>query len=107
MIDERRTPRIENRPRQELLNMNILVRTLTIMAVATTAMATPLKKEQVDADAKWVVHLDVDKLRSTAVGDYILKKVLDAKLTEMTRQFDFDLDWSKVNALTAYGTGVQ
>jgi len=87
--------------------MNILVRTFSIIAVATTAMATPLKKEQVGADAKWVVHLDVDKLRSTAVGDYIIKQVLGAKLTEMTRQFDFDLDWSKVNALTAYGTGAQ
>jgi hypothetical protein len=89
--------------------MNTLVRILTVIALGATAtaMATPLTKKQVAADAKWVVHLDVDKLRSTAVGDYVIKQVLAAKLGDLTRQFDFDLDWNKVNSLTAYGTGLQ
>jgi len=76
-----------------------------ILPLALTAVGSPLQKEQVAADAKWLVHLDVDKLRSTALGDYVINQVLDAKLKGLTRQFDFDLDWKKVHSLTAYGTG--
>ena len=83
-----------------------LVLTL-ILPLALSSIGSPLQKEQVAADAKWVVHLDVDKLRSTAVGDYIINHVLDAKLGSLTRQFDFDLDWKKVHSLTAFGTGYQ
>ncbi len=88
--------------------MNSLARIMTfIVALATTCMASPLKKEQVAADAKWLVQLDVDKLRSSTVGDYVIKQVLGAKLDSLTHQFDFDLDWNKVSSLTAYGTGFQ
>jgi hypothetical protein len=78
-----------------------------ILPLALTSVGSPLQKEQVAADAKWLVHLDVDKLRSTAIGDYVIHQVLDAKLGALTRQFDFDLDWKKVRSLTAYGTGFQ
>jgi hypothetical protein len=78
-----------------------------ILPLALTSTGSPLQKEQVAADAKWVVHLDVDKLRSTAVGDYVINHVLDAKMGALARQFDFDLDWKKVRSLTAYGSGYQ
>jgi len=88
--------------------MKNLARILTlVLALAATAVGSPLQKEQVAADAKWLVHLDVDKLRSTAIGDYVINQVLDSKLGPLTRQFDFELDWKKVRSLTAYGTGFQ
>ena len=88
--------------------MKNVARMLTlILPLALTSVGSPLQKAQVAADAKWLVHLDVDKLRSTAVGDYVISQVLDAKLGGLTRQFDFDLDWKKVHSLTAYGTGYQ
>jgi len=41
------------------------------------------------------------------VGDYIINQVLNSKLGPLTRQFGFDLDWSKVRSLTAYGAGYE
>lgn len=78
-----------------------------ILPLALTSAGSPIQKEQIAADAKWLVHLDVDKLRSTTVGDYVIKQVLNTKLGALTRQFDFDLDWNKVNSLTAYGSAFQ
>lgn len=80
---------------------------MLILSVALTSSAGPLQKQQVGADAKWLVHLDVDRLRSTKVGDFLINQVLAAKLGALTRQFEFDLDWQKVHALTAYGTSYQ
>jgi len=50
-----------------------------ILSWAATAVAQPLQKEQVAADAKWLVHVDVDKLRSTTLGAYVIKHVLENK----------------------------
>jgi hypothetical protein len=80
---------------------------MLILPLGLTSLGGPLQKEQVAADAKWLVHLDVDRLRSTKVGDYIINQVLEPKLGSLTRQFDFNLDWKKVRALTAYGTSFQ
>jgi hypothetical protein len=80
---------------------------LLIVPLSFTCFAGPLQKEQIAADAKWLVHLDVDKLRATTSGDYIIKQLLNPKLNDFTRQFDFDLDWNKVNSLTAYGSAFQ
>ena len=38
---------------------------LLVLAVPLGALATPLQKEQIGADAKWLLHLDADKLRGT------------------------------------------
>jgi hypothetical protein len=80
---------------------------ILILPLALNAMSSPLQKEQVTADAKWVLHLDVDALRSTSLGDFVINQVLAAKLGSLTREFDFDLDWKKVASLTAYGTGYE
>jgi hypothetical protein len=86
--------------------MKYFAQPVLLMFIAATAVGSPLRKEQVAADAKWVVHIDVDKLRSTTVGG-VLKQLLDAKIAPMSNQFGIDLDWNKVRSLTAYGTGYQ
>src|SRR5579862_9035749 len=79
----------------------------SILPMSSVVVGSPLQKEQVGADAKWLVHLDVDKLRSTAIGDYVINQLLEPKLGPLTHQFNFELDWKKVRSLTAYGTGFQ
>lgn len=87
--------------------MNSLARIIILLLVlAVTAIAGPLRKEQVAADAKWLVHLDVDKLRSTTVGG-VIKQLVDAKTVALKAQFDLDLDWNKISSLTAYGSAYQ
>ena len=47
--------------------MKRFAQTLSLVAaLTTTCLAAPLQKQEISADAKWVVHLDVDKLRSTS-----------------------------------------
>ena len=78
------------------------------LAIATTTFGGPLQKEQVGSDAKWLLHLDLDKFRASKVGTYFTRQVLEQKLSQpkadLKREFNFDLDISKISSITAYGT---
>jgi len=79
---------------------------------AVAAWAGPLQKHHVAAEAKWVLHLDVEASKATQVGAYIGGALdQDPKLVktkaDLKAQFDFDFDWRRITALTAYGTGFQ
>jgi hypothetical protein len=75
------------------------------------AFADPLKKEYVAADAKWVVHLDVENLLATQLGSFVTREILDkhvAKpIADLKQQFDLDLDWRDIQSLTAYGSDLK
>ena len=86
--------------------MKYFLQLVLLLALGATAVGKPLQKEQVAADAKWVVHIDVDKLRTTTVGG-LIKQCLDSKMGPLRNQFGIDLDWNKISSLTAYGTGYQ
>src|SRR5260221_9087104 len=85
---------------------------MTGLALVATASAGPLQKEQVAGDAKWVLHLDVEQLRASKLGNYFLTEIAEKQMTrpldDMKRQFHFELDpvklVEKVNSITAYGT---
>jgi hypothetical protein len=83
---------------------------LSVVALALTPrlLAGPLPKAEVSADAKWLVHVDADKFRSTRIGAYFIKEVLERKLADprqhLKSEFDFDLDVNRISSLTAYGT---
>ena len=67
--------------------------------------ALPLQKSMVPEDAKWMVHLDVDALRESKLGDMLLNKMLAAHLEQMKAQFKVDgqLILKKLHSLTAFG----
>jgi hypothetical protein len=81
---------------------------LWAISAATLVWAGPLEKENVSADAKWLLHWDVEGFRKTEVGDYFGREVLDKKLAkgreDLKTHVGFDFDWRKVRSLTAYGT---
>jgi hypothetical protein len=72
------------------------------------AAAGPLPKELVSGDAKWVLHLDADQLRATKVGSFLVKNVLEEKLSEpkanLKKDLGFDLDINQIHSITVYGT---
>jgi hypothetical protein len=84
---------------------------LTCTLVGGIAFAGPLKKEHVAADAKWLIHLDVENLLGTQIGSFLANEILDKQWAKYQRDFkkelDIDLDWRKVHSLTAYGTDFQ
>ncbi len=78
-----------------------------ILSLAAPAFAGPLQKQEVAADAKWLLHLDVDQLRSSPEGDSLVKEIADRLLDQpkavLKREADFDLDFTKASSITAYG----
>jgi hypothetical protein len=79
----------------------------TVMFLAASATAGPLRKADVAADAKWVLHLDADQLRSTSAGNFVIQEIAEKLLAKpkaiMKQDTGYDLDLSKVRSLTAYG----
>jgi hypothetical protein len=78
-----------------------------ILPLAIPAGAGPLQRQEVAAEAKWLLHLDLDKLRSTPEGASLIGEVADRVLAEpkavLKREVDFDLDFTKASSITAYG----
>jgi hypothetical protein len=88
--------------------MKVTYSMLAITALwAGTAAAAPLTRPDVAGTAKWVLHLDAEKLRPTKVGEAIARQI-DAKMVKPTADLKFflglDFDWRRITALTAYGT---
>jgi hypothetical protein len=83
----------------------------TVFVLAAHGPAAPLPREQVPADAKWLLHLDLDNLRGTQVGQFLFSQFIDAQFEQMLanlkQNFSIDLDLKKIHALTAYGSSYQ
>src|ERR1041385_181173 len=88
--------------------MKRFAQTLSLAAaLTTTCLAAPLQKQEISADAKWVLHLDVDKLRSTPEGESLIREFTDPPLakqrTTLKNEANFDLELTKARSITAYG----
>ena len=84
---------------------------LLSLSLAALGRAEPLAKQDVAADAKWLVHCDLAGFRATKIGDFFGREVLDKKLakptTDLREQLGFEFDWRKIDSLTAYGADYQ
>lgn len=94
---------------------NLITATLGTLVFAVTAMtpgtatAGPLKKDRVAAEARWLIHVDVEALLDSTAGGFLL---------EHAEQFNIDLDdfddmkrelgvdpRTDLKSITLYGTG--
>jgi hypothetical protein len=79
-----------------------------LAAATTTACALPLQVADLPADPAWMVHFDVDGLRPTTIGQYLLtqmeKPKAQAKLAAFQSIFNFDLR-RQLHGLTLYSVG--
>ena len=79
-----------------------------LAAAAITASALPLQRADLPADPAWMVHFDVDALRPTTIGQYLLtemdKPKAQAKLAAFQSIFNFDLR-TQLHGLTLYSAG--
>ncbi|HXJ57632.1 MAG TPA: hypothetical protein VNU68_13310 [Verrucomicrobiae bacterium] len=71
------------------------------------ATAGPLVREHVAADAKWLIHLDLDAFRETQLGGLVFRQFLDEQINKVTQglkdQFEIDFDSKQIHGVTAYG----
>jgi len=85
---------------------------LLVISSLASAVAGSLPQQQAAADAKWLLHVDLAQFRSTKVGDYvtreILQKYLSKPLADLKKQFQFEIApdkiMEKISSITAYGT---
>lgn len=77
-----------------------------LLAAVLTSMAGSLKRADVMNDPVWVVHVDCDALRPTAVGKYLLgemeKPDAEKKIAEFQAIFSFD-PRTALHGVTLYG----
>ncbi|MES2709699.1 MAG: hypothetical protein V4726_24080 [Verrucomicrobiota bacterium] len=68
-------------------------------------MAAPLQRTQVSADAKWLVHLDMDALRKSTFGSTILQFALTQAGDTLKREMKIDLPAlvAQTGSITVYG----
>jgi hypothetical protein len=73
------------------------------------AAASPIPKNQIPADVKWVLHFDAEQFMEGKVGSYFIEEVLKPQSAEMREKLKsevgIDLDFKQLKAVTAYGTG--
>jgi hypothetical protein len=79
-----------------------------VLAAGLTTSAAPLQRAEVAADPAWLVHLDCDRLRPTAIGQFIQaemdKPEAQAKLAAFQAIVNLDLR-KQLHGLTLYSTG--
>ena len=77
-----------------------------LLALNTTVHANSLKPEQVSPDAKWLLHVDLENLRKTKAGDFLLNGFVAQQIAQATNQLKFDFSnlFQKITSITAYGT---
>ncbi len=81
---------------------------LAAFSLGATAFAAPLQRADVPANPAWVVHVDVDAIRPTAVGQFLLgemaKPESKAKISVLQSLIGVDLT-TQLHGLTLYNTG--
>ena len=93
------------------MNANLLkpaLCTCGLIAATLAAPAAPLRRADVAAEPAFVLHLDCDGLRATAIGQYLLaeldKPEAQGRIAAFQAIFDFD-PRQQLHGLTLYGTG--
>ena len=93
------------------MNMNLLKPVLCaggLVAAAVTAPSAPLQRADVPAEPIWVLHVDCDALRPTAIGQYLLSQMekpeAQAKFSAFQTIFNFD-PRKQLHGLTLYSVG--
>jgi hypothetical protein len=89
------------------MKRNSVLGLLTLALAASTALGGPLQRNQVAADAKWILHLDLDNFRTTQVGETLVKGKIDAQMAkaaaDLKTYLDVDFDWTRIAGATVYG----
>ena len=85
-----------------------------LLPLLNPALAGSIPKEEISADAKWLVHLEAAQFRATKVGGFVTSELLEKKLKlnqlvqQINSKFKLDIDPNKIldgiNSITIYGT---
>jgi hypothetical protein len=85
------------------------------LSLLHSALAGSIPREEVSADAKWLIHLEAAQFRATKVGGFVVtqmvEKVLSRPIEQMSSKLKLDVNVEKIiegiNSITIYGTDYQ
>jgi hypothetical protein len=82
-----------------------------LMTLAPLSLNAALDQKIVGAEAQWVVHLDLNAMRDTAIGKEIIAQAMSAQAKALQQknlpvQIDIPKLISSIGSLTAYGTNL-
>ena len=83
---------------------NVLV--LLLALAAAGLQAGPVNPVHVSSEARWLVHLDLEAFRSSKLGGYIMREIVDKKIAQVPpgeAGVDLVALSRKISGLTAYG----
>lgn len=77
------------------------------LSLGAAALAGPLQPAHIAADARWLIHLDLEALQPTTVGQTLAREAIEPKMSEaaaaLKLHLGFDFDWRRIRSLTLYG----
>ncbi len=78
------------------------------LACGLSALAAPLPKESLPADAKWLLHLDAGEFKNSQLGKSVAEKYIEPHWAEasaaMQAFLGITLNWQDLNGVTVFGT---
>lgn len=78
------------------------------LSLAAGTLAGPLQPAHIAADARWVIHLDLEALQVTTVGHTLAAEAIEPQMTKVAAglklHLGFDFDWRRIRSITLYGT---
>ncbi len=91
---------------------SLLALGVPLMSLAPLSVSAALDQKIVGADAKWVMHLDLNDLRASVVGKEVLTQVMALQAQEMKKenvplQVNIPKVLEAIGSITAYGTNFE
>ena len=85
-----------------------------LATLAGAAVAGPLVKDNVDQNAKWLLHIDLDQVHGSKLGQFLIQEVVVKKAeaakadgNNLLSNIDVVKIIGQLHSLTAYGTGFE
>jgi len=77
------------------------------LTLSAGVLAGPLQPAHIAADARWLIHLDLEALQPTTVGQTLAREAIEPKMSEVAAalklHLGFDFDWRRIRSITLYG----
>jgi hypothetical protein len=82
-----------------------LLKSVCLVATSAVAFAGPIDKSKISSDARWLVHIDLERLRSSSLGGFLLQDLVQPMVedAEQLRDANLSINLTNISAITAYG----
>lgn len=83
-----------------------LILLVVLLTWPEASWAGPLQRDEVAADAKWLLHFDYDQFKNTAVGKFLEEKLIKPRINKLEEQIGSAIakPLEGIGSITVYGS---